>query len=243
MIAIDEEHQEQIDLAHQRIESLAVDIARLTPFLNRAESLSLARDCIELASARNDLLKLAMPWDDEREALAVAVEEAVVTAIALLPIGPEANDEEVDRLTGRAVYYSVCAKIELGLVRGGKLDPDGATHFLSAIALCSTRATWAEGHQLGDIATAWLILAAGIYNRMSNDRNWPASITWRNALTLSERAIECASSEDGRDLARARTATYASLLAGIDSDPGFGRRVEEHGGAKPERSAASLQLW
>lgn len=86
MIALDDEHQERIDSARQRIEALAVDFERLTPFLNRAESLSLARGCIELASARNDLMRLAMPWDDERLSLAEAVEEASVVALALLPI-------------------------------------------------------------------------------------------------------------------------------------------------------------
>ena len=243
MIALDDEHQERIDSARQRIEALAVDFERLTPFLNRAESLSLARSCIELASARNDLMKLAMPWDDERQSLAEAVEEAAVAALALLPIGPEGSVDDIDRLTGQAAYYSVCAKTELGLVCGGKLDPVGATHFLSAISLCRDRAVWAEQHDRGDVATAWLIMAASIYNRMSNDRNWPASITWRNALALSERAMACAASHAAGDLARARATTYASLLAGIDPDPSFGQRVKEYGGMKAELSATDLPLW
>ena len=243
MIPLDEEHQEQIDLARQRIEALGVDFTRLTPFLNQEESIGLARDCIELASARTDLMKLAMPWDDDRQALAESVEEAAVYALALLPIDLEGIREDVDRLTGRAVYFSVCAKIELGLACGGKLDPVGATHFLSAISLCRQRAVWALQQDKGDVAAAWLILAASIYNRMSNDRNWPASITWRNALALSERAMECAVSQGAGDLARARATTYASLLAGIDPDPSFDQRVKEYGGMKPELSAADLPLW
>lgn len=243
MIPLDEEHQEQIDLARRAIEAAGVDFTRLTPFLNQKESLGLAWDCIELASARADLMKLAMPWDDERQALAESVEEAAVYALALLPIGLEGDQEEVDRLTGQAMYYSVCAKIELGLVCGGKLDPAGATHFLSAIALCRGRAEWAEQCEKGDIAAAWSILAASIYNRMSNDRNWPASITWRNALAVSERAIACAASQAVEDLARARATTYASMLAGIDPDPRFSQRVQEYGGTKPELSATDLPLW
>lgn len=243
MIPLDEDHQEQIDAARQGIEALAVDFARLTPFLNRVESLNLARDFVKLAAARNDLLKLAMPWDDEKRALAEAVEEAAVTAMALLPIGSDAGDDDVARLAGQASYYFVCAKIELGLACGGKLDSAGATHFLSAISLCRNRAHRAEHNDQGDIAAAWLILAAGIYNRMSNDRNWPASITWRNALALSESAIGCAASQEAGDLARARATTYASLLTGIDPDPSFGQRVRDYGGTKPELSAAALPLW
>lgn len=243
MIPLDEEHQEQIDAARQRIETLAVNSATLTPFLSRGESLDLARDFTELAGARNALLKLAVPWDDEKQALAEAVEEAAVTAISLLPIGPETGGRETDRLASQAIYYSVCAKIELGLVCGGKLDPVGATHFVSAIALCQCRAAWAEQLSMGDIATAWLILAARICNRMANDRNWPASIAWRNALTFAERAAASAVSQEARNLARARAATYSSLLTGIDSEPSFGRRLEEYGGTKAERSADSLPLW
>ena len=243
MITVDEEHQEEINAVCRRIETLAVDFARLTPFLGREESLSFARDCVDLASARNDLLKLALPWDNERQPMAEAVEEAAVAAMALLLIGPEGNDDDIDRLTGRAVYYSVCAKIELGLVCGEKLDPTGATHLISAISLCRTRAEWAKRHQKNSIAVAWLILAASIYNRMSNDLNWPASITWRNALSLSEQALECADSQDGRDLARSRVATFASLLVGIDSDPSYSRRVEKYGGVQPERSAGTLPFW